>query len=71
MQQLSQHNDARFTLNCIDSAYKDGSAVIEVTGGTFKDFDPSNNLAEGKATNFCPEGYSATEQDGVYTVAAN
>lgn len=71
LQQLSQHNDARFTLNCIDSAYKDGSAVIEVTGGTFKDFDPSNNLAEGEATNFCPEGYSATEQDGIYTVAAN
>lgn len=71
LQQLSQHNDARYTLNCIDSAYKDGSAVIEVTGGTFKDFDPSNNLAEGEATNFCPDGYSVTEQDGIYTVAAN
>lgn len=69
IQQLEPtHQDERFTLNCLDSAYQDGTATIEVTGGTFNKFDPANNLAEGENTNFCPEGYSSVQEGDKYTV---
>lgn len=70
IQQLEPtYQDERFTLNCLDSAYRDGTATIEVTGGTFNKFDPANNLAEGANTNFCPEGYSSVKEGDKYTVA--
>ncbi len=64
-----------FLLNCLDSAYKDGTAKITVKGGTFVNFDPSNNAAEGAGTNFVAEGYkvvSETQSNGDiwYTVVA-
>lgn len=62
-----------WTLNCHDAHYKDGSAKIEVSGGTFKGFDPSNNKAEGDGTNFMAEGYcsvkSGSDSDATYTAA--
>lgn len=62
-----------FLLNCIDSAYKNKSAKIIVKGGTFVNFDPSNNTAEGAGTNFVADGYkvvSASQTNGEvwYTV---
>ena len=62
-----------FLLNCIDTAYKDGTANIIVKGGTFVNFDPSNNTAEGAGTNFVADGYkvvSASQTNGEvwYTV---
>ena len=63
-----------FLLNCIDSAYKDGTAKIIVKGGTFVNFDPSNNSAEGTGTNFVAEGYKVVSEahgtDTWYTVVA-
>ena len=57
-----------FLLNCIDSAYKNDTANIIVKGGTFVNFDPSNNTAEGAGTNFVAEGYSViSEQHGADT----
>ena len=56
-----------FLLNCIDAAYKDGTANIIVKGGTFVNFDPSNNTAEGAGTNFVADGYkvvSASQTNG-------
>ncbi len=56
-----------FLLNCIDSAYKNGSAKIIVKGGTFVNFNPANNQAEGAGTNFVAEGYkviSEAQPDG-------
>lgn len=60
-------------LNCIDKAYKDGTANIIVKGGTFVNFNPANCKAEGAGTNFVAEGYGvvATPQangDVWYTV---
>ena len=68
-------NDYRYTLNCIDANYKNGTANIIVKGGTFVNFDPSNNLAEGANTNFVAPGYkviSETQSNGdiYYTVVA-
>lgn len=57
------------TLNCLDANHKAGSANITVTGGTFHFFNPANNRAEGSGTNFCPVGYTATQDGDWYTVA--
>lgn len=57
-----------FLLNCIDANYKNGTAKIIVKGGTFVNFDPSNNAAEGEGTNFVAEGYKVvSEQNGTDT----
>ena len=39
-------------INCYDESYKNGEATITITGGTFQNFDPMNNQAEGKGTSF-------------------
>lgn len=57
-----------FLLNCIDANYKNGTAKIIVKGGTFVNFDPSNNAAEGEGTNFVADGYKVvSEQKGTDT----
>ena len=65
-------NDYRYTLNCIDANYKNGTAKIIVKGGTFVNFDPSNNAAEGAGTNFVADGYKVISEvhgeDTWYTV---
>ena len=65
-------NDYRYVLNCIDANYKNGTAKIIVKGGTFVNFDPSNNLAEGEGTNFVADGYKVISEvhgeDTWYTV---
>ena len=71
-------SDARygyeFMLNCIDAAYKNGTAKIIVKGGTFVNFDPSNNSAEGAGTNFVADGYKVVSEahgtDTWYTVVS-
>ena len=60
--------DKSYLLNCIDAAFKDGTAKIEVTGGTFYGFDPANNKAEGEGTSFVPAGYVSTKGADGYTV---
>ena len=64
-----------FVLNCLDANYKNGSAKIIVTGGTFVNFDPSNCKAEGEGTNFVATGYKVVSEahgaDTWYTVVPN
>ena len=58
----------RFTLNCYDSNYKAGSAGFTVNGGTFENFDPRNNPAEGAGTSFVAEGVGVDKNtDGTFT----
>ena len=52
----------RYTLNCIDANYKNGTAKIIVTGGTFVNFNPADNQAEGVGTNFVAEGYHVEQE---------
>ena len=64
-----------FLINCLDGAYKNGTAKVVIQGGTFINFDPSNNSAEGAGTNFVADGYKVvpqTQTDGDiwYTVVA-
>ena len=61
-----------FLINCVDKAYKNGTAKAIIQGGTFINFDPSNCTAEGAGTNFVPDGYKVVSEahgtDTWYTV---
>ena len=61
-----------FLINCVDAAYKNGTAKVIIKGGTFINFDPSNNSAEGAGTNFVADGYKVVKEakgeDTYYTV---
>ena len=64
-----------YLINCIDANYQSGAAQVEIKGGTFVNFDPSNNAAEGANTNFVAAGYKVvsaaqTNGDVWYTVVA-
>ena len=49
---------AKYVINCIDSSFKNGTAKIFVKGGTFVNFDPSDN-PEGAGTTYLADGYEA------------
>lgn len=56
------------TINCYDQNYKNGTAKVLITGGTFAHFNPVDNAAEGTGTNFATSGYETVEgTDGLYT----
>ncbi len=61
-----------FLINCLDGAYKNGTAKVVIQGGTFINFDPSNCTAEGAGTNFVADGYKVVSEahgtDTWYTV---
>ena len=57
----------KYTLNCLDANYKAGTAKINVLGGEFYKFDPSNNEAEGPSTNFVVEGKTVTYDSSTET----
>ncbi len=61
-----------FLINCVDSAYKNGTAKVIIKGGTFINFNPSNNSAEGAGTSFVADGYTVKSEvkgnDTYYTV---
>lgn len=63
-----------FMFNCIDSAYIDGTATIEVNGGTFKNWDPFNSAGDKKAgvnARFTMEGVGVTKNsDGDYVATS-
>ena len=61
----------KFLINCIDAAYKDGTAKIMVRGGSFVNYDPSDSASENPRGNFVDDGYRCTENNGVWTVTKN
>lgn len=60
-----------WTLNCKDSAYKDGSAKIIVNGGTFVGFDPNvspEQKVDGETPSFAAPGVGITKnEDGTFS----
>lgn len=50
-----------FVINCLDASYRNGTASVTITGGSFENFNPANCRAEGLGTNFVPEGYSSVK----------
>ena len=67
-QKYSAERPDEYVLNCYDANYKNKSASITVTGGTFANFDPSNCYAEGEGTNFCADGYVSVQDGEQYVV---
>lgn len=63
--------DTRYVINCIDANWKNGTAKVNITGGTFHHFNPTDNAAEGPGTNFVAPYHMTVENNGVYTVTAN
>ena len=61
-------NASLYVLNKKDSDR--ATTIIEVRGGTFTNFNPENNAAEGAGTNFMAEGYMAVAEGDVYTVVS-
>lgn len=58
-------DNGHYLINCIDGNYKNGSATVTITGGTFVNWNPANNTSEGAGTDFVPEGYKViSEQMG-------
>ena len=67
-QKESGSDPYRLTLNCYDSSYTAGRAGFTVNGGTFENFDPRNNPAEGTGTSFVAEGVGIDKNaDGTFT----
>ena len=65
-----------FQINCIDGAYKNGTAKVIIKGGTFINFNPADCKAEGVGTSFVANGYHVTSEtktngDVWYTVVAD
>lgn len=58
----------RAALNVKDADYRKGTAKIEVFGGSFLEFDPSNNVSEGESTNFVAEGFKTIVTENIYDV---
>lgn len=63
-----QDDKYRYLLNCHDASYASNTTKFNVTGGSFVNFNPANNQAEGVATNFCAAGYEAVQNGNVWTV---
>lgn len=66
------NSNPKYLINCIDQYYNNGVASVKIMGGTFVNFNPADNEAEGKGTDFVPEGYRVIESvhgsDTWYTV---
>ena len=60
----------KYMINCIDAAWKDGTAKVSITGGVFAHFDPADSQSEHPNGNFCAPGYKTELTNGVYVVKA-
>ena len=59
IQQLSDvTGDSRYTLNCYDASYNNGSATITVTGGKFANYNPNGSTSEYPTADFLADGYT-------------
>ena len=62
---------ATYLINCIDAAYKDGTAVVSITGGEFKGSDMSASTSENPAAKFVAEGYKSVKDGDWFKVVAD
>lgn len=68
----AQTDNTSYTINCVDAAYRNGTAMVIIQGGSFLNWNPADNAAEGAGTSFVPMGYkvvtSTVEGGTLYTV---
>ena len=68
----------KYLINCVDGAYKDGTAKVVIKGGTFVNWNPASSEGDKKDdvnANFVADGYKVvseqkTNGDTWYTVVA-
>lgn len=61
--------DGKYALDCNDANHTNGTAKLVTLGGTYTNFDPENNGAEGDETDFCtPQLATRDNNDGSWTV---
>ena len=71
-QKFSAEKPDEFVLNCYDANRANGTAKIIVNGGTFVNFDPMNNQAEGVGTSFVAAGVGVNaDENGSFTAVAD
>lgn len=51
-----------FVINCYDGNRENGTASVEIMGGTYVNFNPADNTAEGAHTNFVADGYTVVSE---------
>ena len=59
------YQNFNYLLNCVDANYAYGDANIVVKGGSFENFNPADNAAEGLGTNFVDPLYESSTSNGV------
>ena len=67
---VSSDEDKRYVINCIDANYRNETALVEINGGTFVDYNPAATVSEGTVANFVTEGYKVVVDGNFYTVVA-
>ena len=65
---VDANGNAQYLLNSSDTPWREGTAKIVVSGGSFYKFNPANNVAETAGTNFVAPGYKVVEENDWYTV---
>lgn len=60
----------RYMINCKDAAHKADKANIVITGGKFKNYNPSQSASESPIANFVAEGCTVTAEGDSYVVTA-
>ena len=63
-------SDKTFLVNCLDANYKNGTAKINIYGGTFYGWNPAASMGEpGGPVSFVAKGYKVQEiEEGIYKV---
>ena len=61
-------NGYGYTLNCLDANYKNKSANIKVTGGTYSNYDPSDAAEIADPKNYVVAGYKSVAEGENYKV---
>lgn len=51
-----------FVINCYDGNRENETASVEIMGGTYVNFNPADNTAEGAHTNFVADGYTVVSE---------
>ena len=61
-----------YLINCIDSSYRNGTATVTISGGTFANWNPQDNAAEGAGSDFCADGFDGVDNgDGTFGVVVH
>ncbi len=71
-QEEGKYYGSKYLINRQDKeqGQSDWKSSIEITGGSFKGFNPADNGADGEHTNYVPSTYEATKgADNVWTVS--